>query len=114
MKCFYPIKPAFYECLKAHQEDIREVLNVSLEQGAYMFEPIDIAYLKECASSYFHCSVKIQGNALVGDFLFQSHMISIECKENCIIFDTTKNPFYLFLKRKYRYFLVKDLNRYKY
>lgn len=109
MKAFYAIQPTFYDYIKNNRAVLSCASDFSLEQQQCMLVFIEMKDVLASAVSYFQKDIYMEKNCLFYEHFLKSEIFVIEGKDGGVLIDNLENPFYLLLKRKYRYFLVMDI-----
>ena len=105
MKVCYVIRPSFYDWIKQHPQLLDVSKDMLKEQRDIIFETIDIQELMMSASSYFENTIVMEEDTLYLEYSIKQQY-SMQCFEYFVNINSEKNPFFTFMKRKFRYFFV--------
>lgn len=109
MKKFYAIEPTFYGILKKHKCLLAELTSVCDIQKNKIFITITLQQIIDSCESYFQDCIIRKDNVLYYEHQIKAQVYSIEICNGYVQMEDVNNPFYELLKRKYRFFLIEDI-----
>ena len=96
----YNIKPSFSNMAQAFPYLLE---NLTEKQIANIVENVDIYELKDSAESFFQTEISLEKQRISMRHSVSGRVFQMQCKQQYVEIDDEKNPFYVFLKRKFRY-----------
>lgn len=109
MKKFYAIQPAFYDCLKKHKSLLDDLSSMQEIQKNKIFIAITIQQILDSCESYFQDRIKRKDHILYYEHHIKAQVYALEFCEGYVQMEDINNPFYELLRRKFRYFLIEDI-----
>lgn len=96
----YNIKPSFFKVVQVFPHVLESLTEKQIED---IVENIDVYELKESAESFFQTPIGLEKQGLSMRHSVTGMVFRMQCKQQYVEIDDERNPFYVFLKRKFRY-----------
>lgn len=108
MISFYAIRPKFFHTLSTHPDLLKDLFLLSQEQKEFILETISQEELRQSAISFFEVPIYEEDEKL--HLKMPGEMKgSIHIHDGIAEMDTTKNPFFELLKRKYPCHIIESM-----
>lgn len=109
MKRAYAVYPHFYDTLKEYKTIYDLFESVSEQQRNMMFISIDVKAFYHSVETFYQRDIQLLEHQLYFKDDFKADIYSVKIEKGTMLFDELDNPFYLLLKRLYRYLIVEEI-----
>lgn len=100
MMRIYSIRPSFYKTVQVFPHVLEALTEKQIQD---IVENVDICELKESAESFFQAQICLEMQEISMRHSVTGKVFRMQCKQQYVEIDDERNPFYIFLKRKFRY-----------
>ena len=109
MKRVYIGYPYFYDTLSRYKSIYHLFCNINEQQRNKMFISIDLKMFHHSAETFYQIDIELKDNRLCFKDDFRANVYIAKIENGTMLFNEIDNPFYLLLKRLYRYLIVEEV-----